>query len=88
MAKELDCPNCGPGHKLVPKANGDGVCATCNGTFTPGPEPKLVAIGEFDEMKGRVDKLEADNAELRALLGKPADEPPAETPTHEEDDDV
>lgn len=80
MVKDLDRPNCGAGHKLVWKSDGNGVCGTCNGTFTPGPEPKLVAVGEFDAMKGRVAKLEADNAELRELLGKKAEPKAAETP--------
>jgi len=75
MAKELFCPSCGPGFKLITKDNGDGVCASCNGTFHPGPEPKLVAVGEFDELKGRVVKLEGENAELRKLLPKPPDKP-------------
>jgi hypothetical protein len=69
----MECPNCGPGHKLVWKESGDGVCGVCGGTFKPGPEPKLVGIGEFDVLKGKVEKLEADNADLRKLLaaGKP-----------------
>ncbi len=87
MAKDLHCPNCGPDHKLVWKDNGDCVCPTCNGTFHPGPEPKLVGIGEFDELKGKVTKLEADNAELRELLkGKStATEATADADDEEED---
>jgi hypothetical protein len=44
----------------------------------------------FHKMEKRCERelLKLERAELRALLGKPADEPPAETPTHEEDDDV
>ena len=96
MVKEYECPNCGPGHKLVGKENGQGVCATCGGTFTPGPEPRLVAVGEFDAMKGRVEKVEKENAELRELLKqRPApDVPPApkvtpdDPPEEDEEDDL
>jgi len=89
MAKELHCPNCGPDHKLIWKENGDCVCSTCNGTFHPGPEPKLVGVGEFDVLKGKVTRLEADNAELRELLkGKPPADPDTtdETPDDDEED--
>lgn len=73
MAKELTCPSCGPDHNLIEKTNGDLVCGFCNGTFHPGVEPKVVAIGEFDELKGRLAKVEADNLDLRELIasGKP-----------------
>jgi hypothetical protein len=81
----LDCPNCGSGHKLVWKTDGTGVCGSCNGTFTPGPESKLVADGEFDEVKGRVAKLEKENDELRGLLRKPTEAKPAEPKAEGED---
>lgn len=87
MAKELTCPNCGPDYTLVPKANGDAVCPTCNGTFHPGPEPKVVAVGEYEELKGRVSKLETDNRELRERLGKPLGDPPQKTEEPAADDD-
>ena len=83
MPKDLDCPNCGPGHKLVSKDNGDGVCAACGGTFRPGPEPKLVGVGEFDEIKGRLSKIESENKELRELLNKKSG-----TVTPPESDDI
>jgi len=86
MSKELNCPNCGPGHLLVPKTDGTGVCGTCQGTFTPGPEPKAVAIGEFDALEHRVAALEAS----RATPATPAEpEPkPADKPAEEGEPDV
>jgi len=94
MAKELTCPNCGPDHKLIEKTDGDLVCGFCNGTFHPGIEPKVVAIGEFDEVKQRLAKVEADNLELRELVsaGKPipddedAKDEPIVTPEETEQD--
>lgn len=73
MAKELNCPSCGPDHKLIRKTNGDVVCGNCNTTFELGTEPKVVAIGEYEALKGRLAKVEADYAKLNELVaaGKP-----------------
>ncbi len=93
MAKELHCPNCGAA--CVPKEDGSTVCPSCGGTFHfKEGEAHLVDVGEYDRLKGKVNQLEAGQAELRELLGKPAAKPddpsdPSDPtdPTDPEDED-
>lgn len=82
---DLKCPNCGtPG---VPGEGGSVVCTVCGGRFKfEAGEHHLAGVAEFDQLKKRVDGLEADNAKLRELLaGK--DEPPAADGDPDEPDD-
>lgn len=97
MAKELFCPNCGPEFKLTLKGDGNGVCGKCGGTFTPGPEPKVVTVGEFDGLKGDVETLKKGQAEIHELLTKRPSDPKAtpeatvdgqEQEADEEDEDL
>lgn len=89
--KELKCPNCGA--VAVPKEDGSCVCPKCGGTFSfKDGEAHLANVGEYDQLKGKVDQLEAGQAELRELLGKPEPPPadpadPDEGPDEIEDDD-
>jgi len=91
MAKELKCPNCGAG--AVEKEGGGLVCPACGGTFTfREGEARLEGIGEYERLKGKVDQIEAHQAEIDALLGKPpdpTDDPPEDPakPGQEPDDD-
>ncbi len=72
--KELKCPNCGA--TCAAKDDGSCVCAACGGSFTfHDGEARLTDIGEYDRLKGRVDAIEAGQADLRELLGKPAQLP-------------
>ncbi len=94
MDKELKCPNCSAA--CVPKEDGSCVCPKCGGTFHfKEGEAHLVNVGEYSQLAGKVDRLEAGQAELRELLGKPAAPPadpadaadPDEEPDEIEDDD-
>ena len=72
--KDLKCPNCGAA--AVAKEGGGLVCPACGGTFTfQEGEARLTGVGEYDRLKGQVEKLEADQAAIRELLGKPEEIP-------------
>jgi len=81
---DLKCPNCGAAG--VAGAGGKTVCPQCGGSFTfEAGEAHLAGVAEFDQLKGKVEKLEAENAELRKLL-PPAEsgKPNGETDPHED----
>ena len=85
MAKELKCPNCGAA--VVKKEDGSYVCTDqgCGGTFTfKEAEAKLTGVGEYELLKGKVEKHDADLVAIRELLGK--NDPPAEADEEPEQD--
>lgn len=86
MAKDLKCPNCG-----VAAIEGETglVCPKCGGTFTfTEGEARLAGVGEYDQLKGRVDAMEAHQAELDELLGRNKDGAPGPADPDEEHEDL
>lgn len=93
MAQELKCPNCGAG--AVAKEGGGLVCTNreCGGSFTfQEGEARLKGVGEYEKLQGKVDKLEAHQAEIDELLGraKPEEHRIPETldGTHPDEEDL
>lgn len=95
MAKELKCPNCGAA--AVQKQDGCCVCTNkeCGGTFTfKEGEARLAGVGEYEQLKGKVEQIEAHQAEIDELVGrKPKpdeilpDDPPADPHGNDPEDD-
>jgi DNA-directed RNA polymerase subunit RPC12/RpoP len=87
MAKEYKCPNCGS--PTIRKENGEHVCTNkeCGGTFVfKEGEAHLTGVGEYEQLAGKVEKLEADQQDLRELLGTPDPAPDEPLPADDPDD--
>jgi len=83
---DLKCPNCGSA--TVAGDDGRRICthSACGGSFVwKDGDARLVATGEYEALKGRVEQLEKRlTAPLVAASGP---EPPATQADDEEDDE-